>query len=171
MPEPEEEQLRDLVRAREDVRVDLMRARHRLSKLLLRRELYHPGSGNAWTAQHREWLDSLRFDDGASQVVFTDYLEAQDLLRTRRDRLERELEALGERVTLGQDDRQPARPSRHRHAPATGLCAAIGEFGRFDPEQLASYLGLVPSEENNRRAAPAGIDHQGGLQARPAAAA
>jgi transposase len=83
-----------LVRAREDVRVDLMRARHRLSKVLLRRELYHPGSGNAWTAQHREWLDSLRFDDGASQVVFTDYLEAQDRLRTRRDRLERELEAL-----------------------------------------------------------------------------
>jgi transposase len=35
VPTGEEEALRDLVRAREDVRGDLMRARHRLSKLLL----------------------------------------------------------------------------------------------------------------------------------------
>src|SRR5450755_1163910 len=36
VPGAEEEALRDLVRAREQVRVDLMRCRHRLSKLLLR---------------------------------------------------------------------------------------------------------------------------------------
>src|SRR4051812_44059867 len=35
-----EEALRDLVRAREDVRGDLMRARHRLSKLLLRHDVH-----------------------------------------------------------------------------------------------------------------------------------
>jgi transposase len=39
VPDPVEEAARDLVRAREDARGDLMRARHRLSKLLLRHGL------------------------------------------------------------------------------------------------------------------------------------
>ena len=37
VPDLAEEAARDLVRAREDARIDLMRHRHRLSKLLLRR--------------------------------------------------------------------------------------------------------------------------------------
>lgn len=36
----EREQLRDLVRCREDIRLDLMRARHGTGKFLLRREVY-----------------------------------------------------------------------------------------------------------------------------------
>jgi transposase len=67
VPEPEEEQLRDLVRCREDVRVDLMRTRHRLSKLCLRRELHYAG-GQTWTLAHHDWLHSLRFDDRASEL-------------------------------------------------------------------------------------------------------
>jgi transposase len=43
IPSPEQEQLRDLVRCREDLRSDLMRARHRLATFLLRRERYFPG--------------------------------------------------------------------------------------------------------------------------------
>ena len=63
VPSVEQEQVRDLVRAREDVRADLMRARHRLGKFLLRRERYFPGRDRAWTAVHRDWLASLVFDD------------------------------------------------------------------------------------------------------------
>src|SRR5436190_14584062 len=55
VPGPEEEALRDLVRARESVRVDLMRCRHRLSKLLLRRGIRFD-DGRAWTERHRAWL-------------------------------------------------------------------------------------------------------------------
>ena len=126
-----------------------MRARHRLSKLLLRRELYFPGPGKPWSQQHREWLDRLRFEDRASEVVFSDYLEAQDLLLTRRDRLERELAGLAEAspwaVTIGN-----LRALRGIDTlSAAGLCAEVGEFERFEPEQLASYLGLVPSEESS----------------------
>ena len=54
VPEPHEEAARDLVRAREDVRGDLMRARHRLSKLLLRHGLVYDSS--AWTGAHDAWL-------------------------------------------------------------------------------------------------------------------
>ncbi len=53
VPTPEEEALRDLVRAREDIRGDLMRARHRLGKLLLRHEARYDGTSDAWSHRHR----------------------------------------------------------------------------------------------------------------------
>lgn len=48
VPEVGTEAARDLVRAREDARSDLMRARHRLSKLLLRQGIVYSG-GKPWT--------------------------------------------------------------------------------------------------------------------------
>ncbi|BBX54576.1 hypothetical protein MPOR_56020 (plasmid) [Mycolicibacterium poriferae] len=62
VPEAEVEAVRDLVRAREDARADLMRVRHRLSKLLLRQGRVYSG-GNAWTGVHETWLRRQRFDD------------------------------------------------------------------------------------------------------------
>src|SRR4029077_12307680 len=59
VPEPHEEAARDLVRAREDVRGDLMRARHRLSRLLWRHGLVYEGS--AWTVAHEAWLRRQSF--------------------------------------------------------------------------------------------------------------
>src|SRR5919109_3870666 len=56
VPSGEEEALRDLVRAREDVRGDLMRARHRLGKLLLRHDVRYDGAGISWSRRHRDWL-------------------------------------------------------------------------------------------------------------------
>src|SRR5690606_9556758 len=92
VPSVEQEQVRDLVRAREDVRADLMRARHRLGKFLLRRERYFPGRDRAWTAVHRDWLASLVFDDLPSEATFADYLHAHDTLLARRDRLDEHIE-------------------------------------------------------------------------------
>jgi hypothetical protein len=48
VPTLEQESARDLVRARQDARGELMRARHRLSKLLLRHRILYSG-GRAWT--------------------------------------------------------------------------------------------------------------------------
>jgi hypothetical protein len=65
VPSEEHEQLRDLVRCREDLRADLMRARHRLQTFLLRRERYFPGPGGRWMLKHRHWLSQQQFDDAA----------------------------------------------------------------------------------------------------------
>jgi transposase len=62
VPGDEEEALRDLVRAREAVRVDLMRCRHRLSKLLLLRHGVRFADGAAWTHRHRDWLATIALD-------------------------------------------------------------------------------------------------------------
>jgi transposase len=148
VPAVADEQLRDLVRAREDVRVDLMRCRHRLSKFLLRRELYYPHAGNAWTGRHRDWLAQLRFADDASEIVFGDALCAHDTLLARRDRLERSLGELAERSAWA-DTLARLRCLRGIDTlSAVGLIAEIGDFGRFShPSKLAGFLGLVPSED------------------------
>ena len=88
VPSSEEEALRDLVRAREDVRGNLMRARHRLSKLLLRHEVAFEGPGANWALAHREWLGRLQLADRGAQLTLLDYLGALDMLIVRREGLE-----------------------------------------------------------------------------------
>ncbi len=63
VPTPEQEALRDLVRAREDVRVDLMRARQRLSKLLLGHDVRHQDATSRWGERQRRWLARIEIGD------------------------------------------------------------------------------------------------------------
>jgi transposase len=69
VPSVEQEDARDLVRAREDVRGDLMRSRHRVSKLLLRQGIVYYG-GRAWTGTHLVWLRGQHFDAPGLQLAF-----------------------------------------------------------------------------------------------------
>src|SRR3954451_23350618 len=92
VPGIEEAALRDLVRAREAVRVDLMRCRHRLSKLLLRHGLRFD-DGRAWTDRHRAWLAGVELGHDAAQATLMDAIGAVDTLVHRRDELEREIVA------------------------------------------------------------------------------
>ena len=149
VPEPELEALRDLVRAREDLRGDLMACRHRISKLLLRRGVTWDGPGQTWTKRHLEWLGSVRLHDPLVEVVFGEYLACHQVLLARRDRLDSLLE---EQVTTGCWAPVVARLRCLRGVDtltAAGLLAEIGDFTAFDrPTRLASYLGLVPSESS-----------------------
>jgi transposase len=146
VPGPEEEALRDLVRARESVRVDLMRCRHRLSKLLLRHGIRFE-DGDAWTQRHRDWLATVALEWPAAQTTMLDAHGAIDALTHRRDQLEREIVAL---LPTSPWVVQVGRLRCLRGVDtltAVGLCAEIGDFTRFArAEQLSSYVGLVPCE-------------------------
>ena len=155
VPPVEHEWLRDLVRCREDVRGDLMRARHRIGKFLLRRELYYPGNGRGrggrnWTRHHRDWLAGLRFADAASELAFADYLHAHDVLLGRRERLDCELErAAGESPWALEIGRLRCLRGIDT-LTALGLCAEVSDWKRFArADALTAYLGLVPSENSS----------------------
>lgn len=148
VPSVEEEALRDLVRAREDVRCDLTRARHRLGKFLLRRELRYPAA--AWTQKHLHWVSQLAFDDRASQVVCAEYLNAVSALLGRRDHLERTIEELLPAAPFAETALRLRCFRGIDTLTAVGLCAEIGDFRRFEkPARLAAYLGMVPSEQTS----------------------
>jgi transposase len=150
VPSVADEQFRDLVRAIEDVRGDLMRARHRLGKFLLRRGERYPGPGGAWTAAHLTWLRALRFEDACSQATCADYLAAVELLMSRRTSL---LVALEQQVADCAHAPVIARLRCFRGIDtlsAAGLCAEVGHFARFPkPSLLAGFLGIVPSERTS----------------------
>jgi transposase len=149
VPGDEEQALRDLVRAREAIRIDLMRARHRLSKLLLRHGIRF-ADGASWTARHHQWLATVTLDWPAAQTTLLDARGAIDALAYRRDQLEREI--------LGLLPSSPWQVQVGRlrclraidTLTALGLCAEIGDFERFArAEQLMSYVGLVSSESSS----------------------
>jgi transposase len=149
IPAVEEEALRDLVRAREDVRGDLMRARHRLSKLLLRHDVRFDEAARAWTRRHRDWLGGVDLG-GPAQLTLLDYLGAIDALIVRRDTLEGHIERL---VVVSPWAETVARLRCLRGIDtlsAVGLCAEIGDWQRFDRAgRVMSYLGLVVSEDSS----------------------
>ena len=64
-----EDALRDLTRAREDLRGDLMRARNRLGKLLLRYDLRYDGTWDRWTGRHRAWLAKIELPERGAQAT------------------------------------------------------------------------------------------------------
>ena len=85
------EGLRDLTRAREDAKQDLLRARQRLTNLLLRNGIPHPVGIKAWSARHHLWLQGVKLSYASQQVVFAEYRLAVEQARERLKRLEQEL--------------------------------------------------------------------------------
>jgi transposase len=148
VPTVADEAFRDLIRCIEDLRGDLMRARHRLSKFLLRRGRRYT-DGHPWTEKHARWLRALSFEDVA-QATFADYCASVDLLAGRRQTLLATLEQ-----TVPQCSHAPtiARLRCFRGIEtltAAGLCAEAGGFERFPrPTMLSGFLGIVPSERTS----------------------
>jgi transposase len=148
VPSREEEALRDLVRAREDIRGDLMRARHRMSKLLLRRDVRFDGTAAAWTTHHRAWLQKVDLGDRGAQVTLLDYLGAIDALLIRRDTLEATIDELIPDSPWADTIGRLRCLRGIDTLSAVGLCAEIGDWTRFPKAaHVMSYLGLVPSED------------------------
>jgi transposase len=148
VPGDEEEALRDLVRAREAVRVDLMRCRHRLTKLLLRHGIRFE-EGRAWTDRHRQWLKTVALGWPAAQMTLSDQIGAVDALEHRRDQLERAILGLLPSSPWSTEVGRLRCLRGVDTLTAVGLCAEIGDFVRFQKAgQLMHYIGLTPSEDS-----------------------
>jgi transposase len=149
VPAPEEEALRDLVRAREDLRGDLMRARNRLSKLLLRHDVRYEDTVSRWGERHRAWLAKVDLGERGAQLTLQEYVGAIEALEVRRGTLEA---AIGELIPSSPWAQDVARLRCLRGIntlSAVGLAVEVGDFHRFEhPKLLSSYIGLVPSEHS-----------------------
>ena len=141
VPSLELEAARDLVRAREDGRLDRMRDRHRLSKFCLRHGRRLPSS--SWTVMRRKWLSEQRFEFAAQQITFDSYVHTVDLVDARIEQLERSIRETAEQ--------EPWRVLVARlrclrgidTLTALALVTEIGDFGRFhSAAELMAFVGL-----------------------------
>lgn len=146
VPPPEVEAAREMTRAHDACRRDLMNARHRVSKMLLRHGRVYP-KPTTWTAEHRRWLAAQQFDESASDLVFADLLAAVDGLTSRKAAIALRLSE------LATDERWWPTVARLRAFRGIDTLTALSlhlelgaDWERFSrAPALASWLGLTPS--------------------------
>ena len=152
VPDEGSEALRDLVRAREAAKQDQMRARHRLSKFLLRSGQRPPPGVKSMDAPYLTWVAQMRFTQMAQESTRLDYLHEVEHMRERVLRLE---QAIAEAVKLASPELQEVIKDLQAlrgiaQISAVTIAAELGEVSRFDSaRQLMGYCGVVPSEDSS----------------------
>ena len=149
-PTAEQEAVRDLSRAREAVKRDQIRMRHRLSKFLLRRGVRWTRGRKAWTQTHLEWLRGRRLEYAADQAILDDHLLGLEQIESRLTAFDAKLEAVADEAPY----REPVGWLRCFRGidtlTALALVAELHDWRRFaSPRALMAYLGLVPSESSS----------------------
>lgn len=150
VPDQEHEALRNLVRARADAKVDELRAKHRLSKLVLRQGCRPPVGVRNWSKRYFQWLRQLEFEHVADQVVFADYLAEVIAAGERVKRLEAALRQCAATT------RQAALIAALQAFRGVGFLSAItivaeaGDLRRFrTAPHFMAYTGAVPAEASS----------------------
>jgi transposase len=157
VPDAAHEALRDLVRAREAAKKDQLRARHRLSKFLLRHGRRPPTGVKAWTERYLKWVNTVRFDQPAQEATMLDYKAEVEHSAARIVRLEQALDEAVQQAPPAMQAVIHALQALRGVAKLTAatIVAEVGQLSRFtSAKQLMSYSGVVSSEYssgNSRR--------------------
>ncbi len=159
VPPPAVETARELTRAHDACRRDLMNARHRVSKMLLRHGRVYP-SPSTWTQAHRRWLAAQQFPEPISELTYADLIATVDGLTARK-------KALAVRISeLATDPQWWPTVARLRAFRGVDTLTAFaihlelgGDWQRFEKaHRVGSWLGLTPS-----RTQSGGSDRQGAI--------
>ncbi|MBB1436517.1 IS110 family transposase [Pseudoalteromonas sp. SG43-6] len=149
VPEPEDEAVRDLSRAREVAMKDLKDAKYQLKALLLRNNINYKGTAN-WSQKHLRWLTELVLPHPAQHIVLQEFLQTITERISRLERLDNELTHHVHQWRYYPVVKAIQAMRGVRLLVATGVVAELGDLTRFDhPRKLMSYLGLVPSEHSS----------------------
>src|ERR1700722_7553201 len=170
VPDAAHEALRDLVRAREAAKQDQLRARHRLSKFLLRTGQRPAAGVKAWTQAYGNWVKQIHFTQAARESTLLDYLHEVEHMAERVKRLE---QAIAEAVQVASPQMQEVVRGLQAlrgiaQISAVTLVAELGELSRFaSARQLMGYSGAVPSEDSSgQRTRRGGITKTGNAHLR-----
>jgi transposase len=146
-PTAELEGLRDLLRCRDDIRCTRTAARHRVLKQLLRHGRIFRDGKTAWTQKHRRWVNAQRLEDPLAHVALEQMLIHLDGIERQLDTLDAKLEQIAASERWGGQVQILTTFRGISTLTALGLIAEIGDFARFsNPRELASWLGITPSE-------------------------
>jgi transposase len=149
VPDPDDEALRDLTRAREDAVSVERRAKQRTAAFLLRHGRPYPGK-TTWGRGHWRWLSQQVMEHPAQQIVLQEYLDAVRQASGRVQRLTGQIREL-----VPQWRRAPFVAAYQALRGVSLIVAAtvvaeVGDLSRFhNPKELMAYLGLVPSEHSS----------------------
>lgn len=149
IPDDAQEGLRDLTRAREDMKHLQRQAKQRLTAFLLRYGKSYAGKSN-WTQAHYRWLETMKFGQIVQQIVFQEYVDTVKVLNKRIDALDKQLECTASESVFWPVIEGLMALRGVNLLTATTVVAEIGDLKRFaSAPQLMAYLGIVPSEHSS----------------------
>ncbi|WMS88907.1 IS110 family transposase [Pleionea litopenaei] len=149
VPEPEDEAIRDLSRARERAMNDLCDAKYQLKALLLRNHINYEGKAN-WSLKHLRWLTELVLPHPAQQIVLQEMIQTVTERIARLKRLDNELVHQVKHWRYYPVVKAIQAMRGVRLLVAAGVIAELGDLTRFDhPRKLMSYVGLIPGEHSS----------------------
>ena len=149
VPEPTDEAIRDLCRARTDAVDDLRRCRHRLKGFLLRHGYRYYGKAN-WSQPHMRYLRELVLPHPAMKTILEEYLQGIDAAHARVERIEASMLQLLETWRLKPAVQALMAFRGFQLVAAMVTVSELGNIHRFEhPRQLMTYLGLVPTESSS----------------------
>lgn len=171
VPDAAHEALRDLVRAREGAKEDQLRARHQLSKYLLRHGRRPPEKKKAWTQQYMDWVRrEVKFEQFAQQTTLEDYIEEIYHQDQRLARLEKAIEEAIEKAPDTMKEVVAALQALRgvKKLTAVTIVSEVGQLSRFTgARQIMAYSGIVASEHSSgQRKRQGGITKTGNAHLR-----
>src|SRR2546428_5373123 len=149
VPDPDEEIVRDLVRAREDQTEDILRARHRTTKLLLRHgRAYREGKG--WTGVHLRWIKSQDFESPLLRSLVEHHLAVVQARLAQRALLDAEISQVATSPAYAPAVMLLSCLRGIRELSALTLLVEVGDFRRFaSAREFMGFTGLVASERSS----------------------
>ena len=149
IPDPGQEALRDLSRARHVASVDNAHAKQRVNAMLLRHGILFPGGKSRWTREHLRWLHQQHFEDPALEFAFQESLAQAESMSVRLKRIDKEVAGVAADCRYTEVINALACLRGISIVGAFGLVTEIGDWTRFTGSTIGSYLGLVPSEHSS----------------------
>ncbi|NND90313.1 MAG: IS110 family transposase, partial [Granulosicoccus sp.] len=150
VPDSEQEAMRDLTRARGDIKAQQLKARQQLGAFLLRHGCLYSGGKSRWTKMHYNWLEELRFDYDLQQVVLQEYINAVKEADTRLASMDSLMHKALPTWSMAPVVYSLKALRGVDTLAAMILMSELGDISRFEsPRQLMSFLGLVPSEHSS----------------------
>ena len=150
VPTPEEEALRDLVRAREDIKTKHTNSKRQLNSMMLRHGRIFRAGKSLWTKRHFDWVETQEFEFEGSREARDTYVGELRRYQLLLDGLDKRIEEVA--GTLSQADLVHALRAFKgiKTLTAATIVAEVGDLRRFPSAgKFASFLGLTPSEHSS----------------------
>ena len=150
VPELEDEAIRDLCRARDDLRKALCRAKQHLKAFLLRHSIVYPGTSSKWTKKYFQWLADLQMPHPAQYLVLQGYIDSVHDANSRLKQITEQLHQASLQWRFAEIVRSVQALRGISFLAAVITVSEIGDLRRFhNPKELMAYLGLVPSQHSS----------------------
>lgn len=150
IPPPEEEAVRDLIRAREDLCEDILRARHRLSKFLLRHDRVYRDGKDKWTERHLAWIRRQHFETAGLDDLVGHHLAIIESRLRQRDLMDAAIAEVASSERYADAVRRLCCLRGVKPLTALTLLVEVGDFRRFaGAAAFMGFTGLVPSEASS----------------------